>query len=347
MNTYRWQLPFTAIIFLLSSCQKEMNLTTGTDPTMGGSKTASLTVGLEPAITWWATGPAIPYTDNIIGDVPTNVGTGLGFTINGKGYVCGVMMTTSRFGIFDPNQLWEYDPVTRAWTQKTSMPMSTGPFGAAYFVVGDNAYVVAGTETWQYNQPTDTWTQKATLSSASRIFGSGFAINGKGYIGLGTNGAVYLTDWWEYDPVSDLWTAKKEFPGAKRESAAAFVANQKGYIACGEHWNGSGQRNWPVSVWQYDPVADTWAQKADFPAAGRESAVGAGGTISGVDAGFVIGGDAGGPAFADAWEYGPSTNSWGHLINIPGGGRTNSAGFVIGHSLFIANLSVVTFNWSK
>jgi hypothetical protein len=353
MNTQNPFLKIVPFIVLFSaglvSCQKQTDPGAGMASTASREKTAETTVGLQPAILWWANAPAIPYTDNILNDVPTNVGSGLGFTINGKGFVCGVQMTTSRGGSFDPNQLWAYDPAAGAWTQKTSMPESSSPFEAVSFAVGDNAYVVAGNVTWQYNQPSDTWTQKAPLFSAFRMAGSGFAINGKGYIGLGYNefGEGFLTDWWEYDPVSDQWTAKKDFPGAKREAAAAFVANGKGYIACGEHWTSGGQHTWPVSVWQYDPVADAWTQKSDFPAAGRRNAVGAGGTIAGVDVGFVIGGDADGPADSDGWEYGPANDNWGQLINIPGGARTDAAGFVIGRSLFIANLSVAVLNWSK
>jgi N-acetylneuraminic acid mutarotase len=85
----------------------------------------------------------------------------------------------------------------------------------------------------------------------------------------------------------------------------------------------------------------------DFPGAGRWNAVAANGTIDGVDVGFVAGGDNDDVAFNDMWEYNPATDSWGQLPNILGGARTTAAGFVIGRSLFMANISVSVLNWSK
>jgi N-acetylneuraminic acid mutarotase len=323
----------------------------------GGKTATSLTVGGPPTIVWWGNGTTIPYTDDIPGDIPKANQYGQGFTINGKGYVCGSLLETG-VGTGDHiNELWQFDPATLAWTKKAPFPGGE-LIEAANFVIGDNAYIVTGNATYQYNQPTDTWTQKAYIFSVQRMLATAFAINGKGYIGLGydpnSTNLDEQNDWWQYDPATDRWIQKAAFPGGKRDGAGGFSVDGKGYVVSGEHStvhyvNGhfEGQVTWGNKVWQYDPVADSWAQKADFPGPGRWEAVSANATVGGTDVGFIVGGDNDGNAFNDAWEYNPATDTWGQLPNILGGARTESGGFVIGRSLYITNKTVVVLNWSN
>jgi N-acetylneuraminic acid mutarotase len=248
------------------------------------------------------------------------------------------------------NDLWQFDPITHFWTKKAPFPGGFAAEGVA-FVIGDNAYVVIRNAAWQYNQPADQWTQKASLPGVSRLGGSGFAINGKGYVGLGYDEVTTAlqNDWWQYDPATDQWTSKQKFPGTRVEAATSFAVDGKGYVIGGRHY-GNGKVSYSAAVWQYHPVADSWTQKANFPGMARESAVGASGTIDGMDFGFVAGGDPGTalvPFDNDCWEYNPATDAWGQVSNMPGERNPAPAGFVIGRSLFIANVSVVVLNWSK
>ncbi|HVS96376.1 MAG TPA: hypothetical protein VHE54_07810, partial [Puia sp.] len=270
-----------------------------------------------------------------------------GFTLNGKGYLCGGGQFYMGTGGVNSTDLWEYDPPTGTWTKRSPIP-GPGVPDAVAFVLGGYAYVVVGNTTWRYDQAGDQWVQKASLPTVARRLGSGFAINGKGYVGLGydnVTGALQ-NDWWEYDPVADQWRAKKKFPGTKVFAAPGFAVGGKGYIVSGKH----SAQTFPTAVWQYNPVADSWTQKTDFPGLGRSFAVGVTATIDGVDVGLVAGGEPGTqliPVDKDAWEYFPAGDTWERLSDMPGYGHTQAAGFVINRSFFIANVSVVVLNWSK
>lgn len=337
---------------VIVSCQKETAPKLADPASSANSKTTtSLVVQGPPPIDWWANGPTIPYTDDIPGDVPSYNQFAQGFAINGKGFVCGTLLTTSYETGEDITDLWQYDPATLAWTKKTSFPGAPSSLiESTSFVIGDNAYIVTGNTTWQYNQPTDTWKQKAYVFSVQRMLATSFAINGKGYMGLGydpnSSNLTEQNDWWQYDPVADKWTQQTGFPGGKRSGAAGFAVDGKGYVVSGSHY-ANGHGNWGNKVWQYDPVTDSWIQKADFPGAGRYRAVAANATIGGNDFGLIAGGDNGQVGFSDAWEYNPRLDTWGQFANMLGGPRTEAAAFVVGRSFFIANKTVVILNWSN
>ncbi len=48
----------------------------------------------------------------------------------------------------------------------------------------------------------NSWINKKDIGGGLRLFGVGFAINGKGYIGLGTGATAdeVKKDFWEYNP---------------------------------------------------------------------------------------------------------------------------------------------------
>ena len=342
------KMTVAALLFLgIASCQKEQPLTTAA-PETNTKSTASLVVGPAPVIMWWSTGPSIPYTDDIPGDVPRNNQFPVGFAINGKGYVCGSILTTGWNTGDYIHDLWEFDPATQTWTKKAPFPGAV-PIEASSFVIGDNAYIVVSNATYQYNQPTNTWTSRASVPAVVRDLATAFAINGKGYLGLGNEFDANLTqlnDWWQYDPIADTWTKKNNFPGSKRSGAGGFAVGGKGYVVSGEHF-ANGHGNWVNDVWQYNPAGDSWVRKADFAGPGRWEPIAVNGTINGVDLGFIAGGDNDENAFNDVWQYNPLTDTWGKLTNILGGARTEAAGFVINHSLCIVNKSCVSLNWSK
>jgi len=330
---------------VLVSCQKETTPAAGEAGASSNKKTTTGLVQGPPTIVWWANGIAVPYV-NQFGTPAELSQDAAGFSINGKGYLCGGGQFYEGTGGVYSSDLWEYDPSGPIWTKKAPIPAAVN--NAVAFVIGGKAYLVLGNTTWQYDPAVDQWSQKASLPTVNRQFGSGFAINGKGYVGLGYDDVTtaFQNDWWEYDPSTEHWTAKKKFPGTKVYAAPAFSVGGKGYIVSGRH----GAQSFPTAVWQYNPATDNWTQKADFPGEGRSSAVGASGTVDGVDVGFVAGGVPGTPLIPinkDAWEYFPASDTWGRLPDMPGGGRTDAGWFVINRSLFIANISVVVLNWSN
>jgi N-acetylneuraminic acid mutarotase len=346
MKQYKW-MAAALVIVALGSCQK--NIVTGpVAPENAMKSVSSIVTGPAPALIWWSRGPDMP--------MPSSYYVGrrycIGFTINGKGFVFGGTIESSQATNIYPNDLWEFDPPTQSWIQKKSYPGAGNIMGMS-FVIGDNAYLVIDNSCWQYNQPSDTWIQKKNLPSDRRGFGTAFAINGKGYVGLGwdkdANTYTDFNDWWQYDPATNNWTKKNNFPGGKREDAGGFAVDGKGYVCSGRKQSGT----YPIDLWQYDPVSDTWQQKANPPGTSPLlNTVGLNGTVNGgIDYGFIVAGQPGG-----CLEYNPAQDSWGTLPDVPGGGRSLFAGFMINRSLFIAcgtggpqwfRKDLEALNWSK
>ncbi len=134
---------------------------------------------------------------------------GIGFSILGKGYVFGGVNDLGTY----LNDLWEYNPTTNTWLQKSNMP-SLGRSGIVAFVINDIVYIVGGRtfvnnaipETWMYNPMTDIWTQLTNIPISGTWRGVTFTYNNKGYIGLGKNNFdQYNKLFFEYNPTTNTW----------------------------------------------------------------------------------------------------------------------------------------------
>ncbi|MCT4613531.1 MAG: hypothetical protein N4A49_01500 [Marinifilaceae bacterium] len=80
---------------------------------------------------------------------------------------------------------------------------------AVTFVIGDKAYIAAGTGTsgtiktvWEYNPTNDKWVERAELVNDMpvRVDAVAFSNNKKGFITTGKAGTVSLSDTWELEP---------------------------------------------------------------------------------------------------------------------------------------------------
>lgn len=169
-----------------------------------------------------------------------------------------------------------------------------------------------------------TWATKANVGGAAiaREYAMSFAINGKGYIFMGSMGAS-LKDVWEYDPVANTWTQKLDFPGAGRAQAVTFTIGNKGYMVCGID---VGSPSTVFSeVWEYDPSIDTWTKKANFPGTPRCASVG----FSIGNKGYMGTGNVNPGVLNDFWEYDPSIDTWTQKPNFPGSARWGATGFAV------------------
>ena len=126
--------------------------------------------------------------------------TGIGFEINGKGYIgTGV----NSFGNPYLNDLWEYNATTDTWTQKTSMP-SVGRYASFGFSYNGKGYVLGGekngnintNEFWEYNPLSNSWTRLTDYISGNRNYLAGFVVNNSVYSAFG--GLGYNVDLNEY-----------------------------------------------------------------------------------------------------------------------------------------------------
>lgn len=164
------------------------------------------------------------------------------------------------------------------------------------------------------------WMQMPDFPGAGMHGVAAFAINNKGYMGMGIDSnRLHHVDWYEYDPVTNLWTRKADFPGTGRSYSVNFVINGKGYVATGEF--DSGRLN---DLWEYNPATDSWTQKANFPGTGRQGATGF--TIG--NKGYLGTGFIGNTTVSkDFYEYDPATDTWTAKADFAGTERNGAAGF--------------------
>ncbi|MBC7851386.1 MAG: hypothetical protein H7Y31_16705 [Chitinophagaceae bacterium] len=130
-------------------------------------------------------------------------------------------------------------------------------------------------------------------------------------------------------PPGNYWELRQTAPAtlSDRSGMANFVVNGKAYMCCGYDHNGSVKKD----LWEYDPVTNTFTQKASMPAAASARIYPAAFAINGK--GYV---GTGGPTVQkDLWEYDPTTNSWTQKADMPGLGRWRAIGFAVGGKGFI------------
>jgi N-acetylneuraminic acid mutarotase len=176
-----------------------------------------------------------------------------------------------------------------------------------------------------------TWTQKGDFGGQARV-GMGMSIGNKGYFGSGTNdGQTTFQDFWEYDPSIDTWTQKADTPIKFESNITGFVIGSKGYIGTGTiHSNPNFPDGDSKAFWEFDPVANTWTQKADFGGSARKQAVG----FSIGNNGYIGSGWDGGGRISDSWKYDPATDTWTQIADFPDAIRTTYGGFTIGNKYY-------------
>lgn len=199
-----------------------------------------------------------------------NRGSASAFAINDKGYVCLGQGETGPF-YYD---LWEYDPVTKAWTQKADFIGSPRRMSVG-FAIDSLGYVGLGIspngmekDMYQYSPATNSWTQLNDFAGTARKEAVGFTMGGQGYVGTGDDG-VYRKDFWKYEPTTDNWTQLADLPGAARAGAVGWGIFPQAFICLGEDIN----FNYSKELWEYNYYSDTWTQRADYAGSGRKSAI--------------------------------------------------------------------------
>lgn len=184
---------------------------------------------------------------------PGNFGGGAyyvtGFAVSSKGYFCCGKLGAS----FYSNELWEYNPTTNTWLQKSNFP-GGNRYGGAAFTIGANAYFGTGTDEnvltydfYKYTPASDSWTTIYNFPGSGRFSCSSFTISNKGYILLGTDGG-YKDELWQYDPLINYWFPKASFLGGSRRSSGAFAIGGKGYAGTGKGFTGTRK-----DFWEYLP----------------------------------------------------------------------------------------------
>lgn len=144
--------------------------------------------------------------------------------------------------------------------------------GICYFGTGFNYELAGQTGTpgrlkdfWKYDPSSDTWTRVADFGGVARSGAVAFAMNGKGYVGTGTDdGLNPLSDFWEYDPtigskgqwkrIADLGhsVAAGDTNVIKRYGAIAFTVKNRGFVGGGHYISDL------KDLWEYNPATNEW-----------------------------------------------------------------------------------------
>ena len=247
---------------------------------------------------------------------------------------------------YDPTTVfWRYDPDSNSWTRRADFA-GVARGAAVAFSIGERGYIGTGygngdvrfSDLWEYDPGADRWTQRASLPSAVRDHASAFVIGQKAYVvgGMTCQGenCSSLREVWEYDPALDRWTRKADFP-EEITTAACFVLNGLGYVGTGQA-GPLASSTFSTRLYAYDPLADTWTRKADFPAVGRYRAVGY--SLNGkgyLGTGFQSAGRTSAVVLRDMWEYDATANTWTRKPDFSGPARGAAVSFVLGASAYV------------
>ncbi len=210
----------------------------------------------------------------------------------------------------------EYDPATDTWAKKADMPTTRSTLAAC--MLDGQIYAIGGwggagrfhSTVEVYDPVKDTWTQKADMPTA-RSGLAACAVNGKIYaIGGGNRNELAVVE--EYDPATNTWTRKADMPTAIWTLAVGVVGGTIYAIGGGRGNIGRMEQGVPLSVVEaYDPVTDTWTQKADMPTTRTGS------SASVVDGKiYVIGGGNRQPLSA-VEMYDPVMDIWTQTTSMP------------------------------
>jgi N-acetylneuraminic acid mutarotase len=172
------------------------------------------------------------------------------------------------------NSLYRYDPVANSWTTLAPMPTAAIMPSAVYYPTTNKIYVFGGEDA-----------NTGTNFNITRI----------------------------YNIATNTWTTGANMPDVRSFMASGYnSANGKIYLVSG--YNTGTVDSAQPDTWEYDPVANTFTSKADFPHP-------AGGMASGVINGhlYVAGGrDAANLNINLNWDYDIAANTWTQRADMPG-----------------------------
>mgnify|MGYP000405387493 CR=1 FL=1 len=178
----------------------------------------------------------------------------------------------------------------------------------------------------------DQWVLKDSIKGAPRSVASSFVVGGEGYALCGLDGEGFRRKAYSYTYWQDDWDNEPSLgglngAGLNRGSASAFAINEKGYICLGQGVTNAFFND----LWEFDPVSDTWTQKASFIGSPRRQSVG-----FAIDSYGYVGLGVDDTGFQkDMYRYSPATNSWTQLSDFGGTGRKEAVGFTMGGQAYV------------
>lgn len=170
-------------------------------------------------------------------------------SIGGKIYVAGGADTLQN----PTNTLFVYTPSTNTWARKADVPVKSTA-GISIGIDG-KLYLITANRLYRYDPATNTWQRRADPIN-NRSYGAGALINGKLYVAKGLSWGVDM-----YDPATDRWSNKTTFDpiDGGHLSVAGLNYNNKLYVVGGTNYDEDFK-----STYAYDPVSNSWTEKASM-----------------------------------------------------------------------------------
>lgn len=203
------------------------------------------------------------------------------------------------------------DDLAGDWTRQSDFE-GVSRSDAASFVINNVAYLGTGftsatstdtrlTDFWKYDPTQDNWFSIAAFPGVARSKAVAFTANGKGYVGLGTDGTNVLKDFWEYTPGTNTWKQVADFPTIKgRYGAVAFAINESGYVGCGNDGDNDQQ-----DFYRYNATSNTWTQVSSMKSKRINPFVFVINNIA-----YVGGGSNNGSMVSSFYAFDPTANTW-------------------------------------
>jgi len=216
-----------------------------------------------------------------------------------------------------------YNYVTNSWTRKASLPLTLTGGSNGVGVIDKKIYLTGAGDRFSdrylfvYDPATNTWTRKADPPTWSNGGVTG-VIAGKLYVLTGyviedcADCDGYSTILLRYDPATDTWAHSffgelARAPESHNDGSGAVI-NGKFYVAGGRH---DGITSNKLHV--YDPITNTWAEKAPMP---RQRYGAGGAALNGQF--YVIGGsNRYGAVLHFVQAYDPAANAWVTKAPLP------------------------------
>lgn len=305
----------------------------------------------------WNQKAAIPTTRN---------GSGISFSISGKGYV-GTGF--EGFPLFFSNSFFEYNPSGDSWASKKAFENFHAPL--IVWGVGDAAYIAGlnpsegKRDFWLYDKSLSRWIRIQDHPFSERQSPANFVVNNRIFIagGLGLGAFPHFTpiplfDVWEMNVATNTWIKKGNMPTAMSAPHISFTYTNLAYVLGRNNdlwayspdtdlWypksffpgNSSaglvtfslGQKQYvgivgTKEIWEYSPVGDTWLRTTDFGGL----SIRASSAFSVGNYGYV------GAGTDDFWQFDGITKSWTKKTNFAGTNRTPNVAFGIGNRGYVA-----------
>ncbi len=183
-----------------------------------------------------------------------------------------------------------------------------------------------------YISAQDTWVQKDSVNGSPKSSVASFVLDGDGWFVSGLGSVDFSRKMYSYDVGQDDWDDELSIGGVNgsglnRGSAVGFSVNGKGYV-------GLGQGNFASfysDLWEYDPVSESWSQRADFLGSARRQAV-----SFTIDSFAYVGtGQDQNGYTKDFYKYNSVTNTWSQIADFGGSARKGAVGFKMGAAGYV------------